>query len=205
MVFQTDSGAIGTADRGGCNTTNGGCVVQLRSQNPRYSLTTLTRRAGVATITVSTSNNTNVPLTGQIQIALSGKFASRINHIMDDGSVIPVGPAGIALVNAGCAAQPVRVQINDARNNAMPSKTSLISSTAYKLQIEDIFPSIVPSIAPSGSLSAADGSIHVIPVSPSSECLPSGKGVAQGSILVKILTPAGNVTTLPISMTFPTL
>jgi hypothetical protein len=32
VVFQTDSGAIGSASRGGCNTQNGGCAVTFRSQ-----------------------------------------------------------------------------------------------------------------------------------------------------------------------------
>jgi hypothetical protein len=37
VVFQTDSGAIGSASRGGCNTQNGDDAVTFRSQNPRYN------------------------------------------------------------------------------------------------------------------------------------------------------------------------
>ena len=34
VVFQTNMGAVGSSDRGGCNTVNGGCVVDFRAQGP---------------------------------------------------------------------------------------------------------------------------------------------------------------------------
>ena len=34
IVFQTNRGAIGTSDKGGCNTVNGYCSVMLRAQKP---------------------------------------------------------------------------------------------------------------------------------------------------------------------------
>ena len=35
IVFQTNMGAVGSSDKGGCNTVNGGCSVEFRAQNPR--------------------------------------------------------------------------------------------------------------------------------------------------------------------------
>ena len=35
IVFQTNMGSVGSADKGGCNTVNGGCSVDFRAQNPR--------------------------------------------------------------------------------------------------------------------------------------------------------------------------
>ena len=36
IVFQTNLGAIGSSDKGGCNTVNGGCAVDFRTQAPRF-------------------------------------------------------------------------------------------------------------------------------------------------------------------------
>ena len=203
VVFQTDSGAIGSSDRGGCNTINGGCVARFRSQNPRYAATTATRRAGVATIMVSTSDNSNTALTGNIQIALSGRFATRFNQILDDGTVLPRDGSGVSIVNTGCSTRALRLQFSDERNNALPNKTSLTATAVRDLQIDDILPGNVLSSAPSGSLTAADGTIHTILVSPSTSCVTGGARSVTGTAQIKLQTPAGNVSLFPISMTFP--
>jgi hypothetical protein len=37
VAFQSSPGAVGSASMGGCTTTNGGCTVDFRSQNPRVA------------------------------------------------------------------------------------------------------------------------------------------------------------------------
>lgn len=207
VVFQTDSGAIGSASRGGCNTQNGGCAVTFRSQNPRYNndATAPQKRAGLATITVS-SLNASTALTGQTAIFLSGSFASNITRILDDGSSVPVSD-GITLTNNGCSAMLLRLRISDGHFNPMPNGTVLSAAALDQLEITDIFPSSVPNIAPSYSgayVTGDQGSVHLIPIKPStSVCLDNGTKRLTGSTILQIKTPNGNVTPLSIKVTFP--
>lgn len=207
VVFQTDSGAVGTADRGGCNTVNGSCNVAFRSQNPRYGVSTSSRRAGVATIKVSASDNTGIALSGSTKVFLSGSFATRINRIRDDGSLTPVLNSTIALTATNCLSQPVRLQINDSRNNPLPGGTTLAFGTVDNLEITEVFPSIVPDVVlqtTNGVEDVFQGSSHVVPIKPNSSlCVPNGTGVSTGALLLKIQSPNGNVTLLNITINFP--
>jgi len=207
VVFQTDSGAIGNAARGGCNTVNGACSVPFRSQNPRYAsdASAPQKRAGLATISVSSLNASSTALTGQTSIFLSGSYAANITQIFDDGSTAPVN-GSIALSNAGCSPMMLRLRISDARFNPMPSGTALTAASATKLQV-DFYPAIVPSVAPvySGAYVTGDqGTVHLIPITPSSSaCMDGSSNRTSGSAIVQIMTPNGNVTPLIINMSFP--
>lgn len=208
VVFQTDSGAIGSSDRGGCTTVNGGCTAVFRSQNPRYAsdATAPQKRAGLASITVSASDNSNVPLTGKLAIFLSGSFASNITRILEDGSSYSVN-GSIALTNNGCSSMPVRLRLSDSRLNPLPSGTNLSSGALDNLDVSDIFPSVVPSISPQfvgGIVTGDQGSVHFIPVKPSAGvCVVGGPNRTTGSAVIQATTPNGNVTPLVITMTFP--
>lgn len=209
VVFRTDSGAVGTSDRGGCTTVNGACTVPLRSQNPRFGTdaTAPQGRAGLATVSVSTSDNTNVPLTGRIAVFLSGSTASNITRTVN-GSSVPVTSAGIDLSLQNCAAAQVQIRLNDARNNPMPAGTELGSINSVNL-VADFLPRTVPSVAPTytnGVVVGAQGSIHVITITPdSSTCVATGTGSKSGSTMVTITTPKNNLTTFPIRISYPAL
>lgn len=209
VVFRTDSGAVGTSDRGGCTTVNGACTVPLRSQNPRFGTdaTAPQGRAGLATVSVSTSDNTNVPLTGRIAVFLSGSTASKITRTVN-GSAVPVTSAGIDLSLQNCAAAQVQIRVNDARNNPMPAGTQLGSTNSVNL-VADFLPGTVPSVAPTytnGVVVGAQGSIHVITITPDvSTCVATGTGRASGSTNVTITTPKNDLTTFPIRISYPSL
>ncbi|MFZ6754767.1 Ig-like domain-containing protein [Undibacterium sp. Dicai25W] len=207
VVFQTDSGAIGSAGRGGCTTVNGGCSVTFRSQNPRYSsdASAPQKRAGLATISVSSLNSSNIPLTGQTAIFLSGSYATNITQILDNGTNVPVN-GGITLNNNDCSSMILRLRISDARLNPMPSGTTLSASSMVQVQA-DFFPAIVPTAAPvyNGNYVTGDqGTVHLIPITPSSgACRAGSSKITSGSLMLQITTPNGNVTPLSVSMSFP--
>ncbi|MES2320127.1 MAG: hypothetical protein V4631_21835 [Pseudomonadota bacterium] len=208
VVFQTDSGAIGSAGRGGCNTVNGACSVTLRSQNPRYDTDASAPqgRAGLATISVSTLSNTSTPLTGSLAVFMSGSFASRVSRIFPDGSSVPVA-GSVAMSTTTCGAAPLRLRVSDSHYNPMPSGTLFEARAADRVQVLDIVPSSVASIAPrmvNGVVSGDQGSTHLSLIQPDQAlCVPGGANTTTGSAIIQITTPHGNVTPVAVTLTFP--
>ena len=208
VVFQTDSGAIGTSARGGCTTANGGCSVPLRSQNPRYEVDALApqKRAGLATIQVSTLAASATPLTGQIAVFFSGSFARHFTLMSDTGKLTEL-PGKLALSTNTCGSVSVRLRISDARYNPMPSQTSLSLTDSIGLSASGFYPDTVLSIAPSytnGVVTGDQGSIHLLSLAPdSSACVAGGSKTLTGTGTITITTPKGNVTALPVSLSYP--
>ena len=204
VVFQTDSGAIGSAALGGCVTQNGGCFVDFRSQNPRFDATnTLGKRPGMATISVSSTSAT-VSLAGKIAVFLSGSSAANV-------FATPSGP----LSTASCGNFSLMLEINDLFFNPMPAGTTIAATNTDKVAIGTIIPAIVPSIAPHTALASAtvdplsmattQGSVHFIPVKPDpATCNTAGipdRGV--GSFGIVITSPLGLATVYNFILRYP--
>lgn len=207
VVVQTDSGAIGSADRGGCLTANGRCVVNLRSQNPRYGSDAAAPRgrAGLATITVTTLAGSNAALSGEIAVFLSG---SHVRHFTLDGT-----PAGVALTSSGmtvtttnCAAVNVPLRISDARRNPMPAETAVAFDSTVSMTGK-VYPAEVPSAAPmyTGGVATGDqGTVHTLSLLPESgTCQQGGTKQMTASANLVVTTPFGNATLLPIVIRYP--
>jgi len=205
-VFQTDSGAIGSSLRGGCVTNNGVCSVSFRSQNPRYALDVSApqKRAGLATIKVSSLSDTQ--LQGSLAIFLSGSYANNISRIAENGDATPIN-GSLQLSSTSCQTYNLRLRISDARRNPMPMGTNLSAGAANNLAITDIFPASVASVAPvysNGYVTGDQGTIHLVPVTPPNDlCLEGSGKTITGTVMLQIASPRGNVTLLPISMSFP--
>ncbi len=207
-VFQTDSGAIGSSMRGGCVTNNGVCSVTFRSQNPRYAQDSVApqKRAGLATIKVSSLSDAQ--LQGSLAIFLSGSYANNISRILENGDAVPLNGA-LQINSTSCQTYNVRLRISDARFNPLPMGTSLSAGTANKIALADIFPATVASVAPiysNGYVSGDQGTIHLLPITPPNDlCVEGGGKTTTGTVMLQIKSPRGNVTLLPISMSFPSL
>ena len=208
VVFQTDSGAVGTSDRGGCTTVNGSCSVTLRSQNPRYftDASAPQGRAGMATISVSTSDNTTVPLTGKLRVFFSGSRADNIARIVN-GVATPVAAAGLQLSTTSCVPTQVEIRVSDVNRNPMPKDTTLAATNQSNL-LADILPAAVPSkgaVLTNGVVVGDQGTRHVIALTPDAgKCVEGGGSTkATGSALVTITTPFGNVTSFPVTLAYP--
>jgi hypothetical protein len=208
VVFQTDSAAVGTADRGGCNTVNGACEVALRSQNPRFDTDASAPRgrAGLATVSVSTLNNSSTPLTGSMGIFLSGSYVSRVTRLSDNGASVPV-TGTIALTTSACNATSLRLRLSDSNRNPMPSGTNLAGRSGDQMQVLDIVPSTVPSIAPlyvDGMVRGDQGSSHLIVLAPeATKCVAGGALTIDASIVIEVTSPRGNKTAIPITLRYP--
>ncbi len=215
VVFSTDSGAIGTSSNGGCVTTNGGCSVSFRSQNPRYGVgNTAGKRAGLATIT-ATSTTAFTTISGQTAIFLSAGDASNVYFF---GGVDPLWPSPTVngLTTLGCGAYGFKLELNDRNFNPLPGGTALtVENASSDLTLGAIVPAAVVNVFPhdasgNGSLVVADmaprqGSVHTISVTPSSTaCMQGGLTTATKNFDIKIKSPAGKETLYSFSLTYPT-
>lgn len=202
VVFQTDSGAVGSSAIGGCLTVNGGCSVDFRSQAPRFSLNNPQgKRPGMATITVS-STSASFSLTQQIAVFLSGSTA-RIN-------VNPAGP----LSTTNCGYFPLTVEIIDANGNPMPIGTTVAVVNTDKVTVGQIFPATVMNIPPRKDFfydpqkvapqTDRQFSSHLIPLKPDeATCKPGAPNIGVGAFSILITSPLGLAVAFPFSLKFP--
>jgi hypothetical protein len=216
VVFQTNMGAIGSADKGGCNTINGVCSVVFRTQSPRVAtpgspatpcnaVAADSTRPGLATICASTTDGTNTVF-NRTAIFFSGSDAR--NTTMN-GSPVSFGSANDLGAVKSSETKVFQLQLNDVNNNPMPAGTKVELSSVLNAGGSSVSPATVPNIAPhagsvddkSGvSVSGAQGSIHTFSISSPNptDC----KGPAQASFNVAITTPGGTVTAIPFKLLF---
>jgi protocatechuate 3,4-dioxygenase beta subunit len=219
VVFQTNMGAIGSADKGGCNTVNGLCSVIFRTQNPRVAIpgtpatpcntgsgsSADSTRPGLATICASSTDGSNTVF-AKTAIFMSGSGA--INTTMN-GSLVSFGaPNDLGAVKSS-ETKVFQLQINDVNNNPMPVGTRVELTSVLNANAAAVSPATVPNIAPHGTsgddktgvtVSGAQGSTHTFSISSTTptEC----KSSAQASFNVAITTPGGTVTAIPFKLLF---
>lgn len=120
VVFQSNLGAVGSSSKGACNTLNGGCTVDFRSQNPRVHIPNIpdtpatlcnnygaggaglndSTGVGVATICASSTDGSNT-LFKKVAIFFSGSSASNVylgGAVTDWGSVGATSPKVFSLL-----------------------------------------------------------------------------------------------------------
>jgi hypothetical protein len=219
VVFQTNMGAIGSSDKGGCNTVNGLCSVVFRTQNPRTAIPGLpatpcntgsgsspdSTRLGLATICASSTDGTNTVF-AKTAIFFSGSGA--VNTTMNGVPVSFSTPNDLGQIGSS-ATKVFQLQINDLNNNPMPAGTKVELASVLNANAAAVVPATVPNIAPHGvngddntgnTVGGAQGSIHTFSISSTSptDC----KGPAQASFNVAITTPGGTVTNIPFKLLF---
>ena len=211
VVFQTNLGSIGSADRGGCLTVNGGCSVDFRVQDPRTALPNLpatpcntgsaagvsadSTRKGVATICASTTDGANTQF-GKITITLSD---DEIGRVYIDGSTTPVTSGTVDLGNAPSADPKIfTMQLTDLNGNPLPvdstvAITGLVGATLVELtpaKVQNIF-----AVAGNGP----NGSIHRVTLSaPTKPCTAPSRATFN----VTATTPNGKISSIPFTLNF---
>jgi protocatechuate 3,4-dioxygenase beta subunit len=216
VVFQTNMGAIGSSDKGGCNTVNGLCSVVFRTQNPRVAtpgspatpcnaVSPDSTRAGLATICASSTDGTNTVF------ARTGIFFGGSTAVTTTMNGVPVSfgtPNDLGSVKSS-ESKVFQLQLNDVNNNPMPAGTKVELTSVLNAGSSAVSPATVPSIAPHAgtvddntgvTVSGAQGSIHTFSISSPNptDC----KGPAQASFNVAITTPGGTVTSIPFKLLF---
>lgn len=209
VVFQTNMGTIGSSSQGGCITTNGGCTVDFRVQQPLVAtpgqpVTPCNKQAadntrpGVATVCASTTDGTNTVFS-KIELYFSD---NAIGHAYMNGD--PAKPVSLSSVNdlgtSGSATPFVfSLLLTDFNNNPLPTGTT-VSVANMANGAAQVTPGSVPDIAPVAAGAGPQGSIHTFTITSNQQSSCTGPSNATFSVAAK--TPAGNTTTIPFKLSF---
>ncbi|GAB3386385.1 Ig-like domain-containing protein [Massilia agri] len=221
IVFQTNLGAIGSSDRGGCTTVNGGCSVDFRTQNPRVAQPNTpatpcntgpgsspdSTRPGVATICASTTDGTNTQF-GKTAIFFSGSFA---DHIFLNGSKTEL-PNQTVEIGPVPANDPLvfTLQLNDLNMNPLPAGSTVQVTGVANATVVGVVPGAVPNILPhnaagvddhtGNNVSGPQGSTHRFTISSDGPKPCTASSVATFDVTVT--TPLGSTTSIPFKVSF---
>jgi protocatechuate 3,4-dioxygenase beta subunit len=219
VVFQTNMGAIGSSDKGGCNTVNGVCSVVFRSQAPRTATPGVpatpcnavspdATRAGLATICASSTDGTNT-VYAKTAIFMSGSYV--VNAYLD-GSSTPITGGTIDLGTIKSSdTRTFRLQLNDVNNNPMPAGSKVEITSMLNGVAAPVVPATVPNVAPHSATnvddptgvtvsSAPQGYTHLFSIG--STAATNCTGPATATFNVTVTTPAGSVTSIPFKLSF---
>jgi hypothetical protein len=228
VVFQTNMGAVGTSSKGGCNTVNGGCVVDFRTQNPRLPapntpstpcntgtdprVSNDSTRTGVATVCASSTDGTNTVF-GKIALFFSDAYAA--NVFIDTGAGVgPLTFNGSQAVDLGTLKSDetklFRLQFNDLNLNPLPagstvavtSPVNVVAALPIPDKVPNIFPHSSSSVddATGGNISGAQGSFHTFSIS-STQPKPCTVP-SNASFSVTVTSPNGLSTIIPFKLSF---
>ncbi|WP_317203200.1 Ig-like domain-containing protein [Janthinobacterium sp.] len=217
VVFQTNLGAIGSSAKGACNTFNGGCSVDFRSQNPRSAAGNSPAtpcnnlaaggsddsfRDGLATVCASTTDGSNT-LFSKVGIFFSGSGAP---FVYMDGSLSELTGAVVDLGQVGRTESKVfLLQINDLHLNPMPAGTRVEVTNVASASSGGVSPATVPNVFPSGAVTGNgvvgnQGSFHTVTIASTlaKDCTTDN----QASFNVAITTPRLITTNYPFKLLF---
>ena len=210
IVFQTNMGAIGSSDKGGCTTVNGGCSVPFRTQAPRVAIpntpatpcntgpgaTSDTTRRGVATICASTTDGANTQF-AKTTITFSD---ADVANVYLNNALQPTTTRPIDLGSANANDSKVfTLKLTDLNDNPLPAGTTISVSGSVNATGVEVLPETVPSIFVSGGTGAV-GSSHTITVAATGEkpCTTS----SAATFNVRATTPRGKITSIPFKLAF---
>ena len=222
VVFQTNMGSIGSSDKGGCNTVNGGCTVDFRTQEPRSHAPNqpatpcntgsgpLVRddsmRPGLATVCASTTDGTNT-IFSKIGLFFGGSGAAKV--FLDNGTT-PLGTEVTDLGTVRAVDSKVFVlQLNDVNLNPLPFGTQVQVANAVNAAAAAVVPATVPNIFPHSAsadditgtnVSGAQGSRHTFSISNPNAA--SCTAPVTATFNVTVTSPGTVVTTIPFKLTF---
>jgi hypothetical protein len=220
VVFQTNLGAVGSSSKGGCNTSNGGCSVDFRTQNPRVAVLNSpatpcntgnagssndSARIGLATVCASTTDGSSTVFS-KIAIFFSGSVPS--NVFLDGQATRLSGVTDLGQVGAN-ESKIFSLQINDLNLNPMPVGTTVGISSLFNAALVGVAPVTVPNIFPHSAtvddvsgenVTGNQGSTHVFTIG-STQPKPCVSDL-NGTFNVNITTPLGLSTTYPFTLTF---
>jgi hypothetical protein len=216
VVFQTNMGAVGSSDKGGCITVNGGCSVAFRMQEPRIATPGSPStpcnaakpditRPGVATVCASTTDGTNTVF-ARTGLFFSGNQA--VNVYMD-GTKLGTAATDLGTVKSD-GAKVFALQINDFNNNPLPAGTKIAVVSMTNAVAAAALPGVVPNMAPGPNLTAADppqGSSHAFTIT-STQATNCTKTL-DATFSVEVTTPndpirnqPGYASYIPFKLTF---
>jgi hypothetical protein len=184
IVFTTDSGAIVGTGGARCLTTQGGCSVTWRSQNPRSA-------NGQVTI-LATATNDNANLSVSTKFFNSGSYGNvfRVSSTSTQGATTrSTDPSAFTLdFSSSCDPQSIRIEVVDQLGNPMPEGTTITGADAVNASITAFPTTVMRSALPFES--ATRGTVHDLTITPAG-CDVAGARTKTGSILLVLQTPLG--------------
>jgi hypothetical protein len=207
VVFQTNMGSIGSSSQGGCITTNGGCSVAFRMQDPRIAVPGLpatpcnaatpdNTRAGVATVCASTTDGTNTVF-GKLELFFSRNSIGGAYLNAD-----PTKPLSLTTVNdlgstSASKAYNFSLLLTDSNGNPLPTGSTVSVLNVTNATAAAPIPATVSDVG-------LPGSTHSFTISPTSStsCAP-----ANVTFSVALTTPdngtiKGSTSTIPFKLSF---
>ena len=207
IVFQTNMGAIGTSNSGGCLTFNGGCSVPFRTQNPRKPEKNIpatpcntgqgasddSDRTGVATICASTTDG-RYTQSARTTITFSDETLARA--YVNGSNTQSTGDLGSTSANDP---KVFLLQLTDLNGNPLPADSTVAITGLTNAELVEISPAKVPSIfaAPGKE---AQGSFHRVTLN-AIGAKPCTAG-SRATFNVTATTPRGDVSSLPFTLSF---
>jgi hypothetical protein len=228
VVFQTNLASVGSSSKGACNTINGGCSVDFRTQAPRTAAPNLpvtpcntgsapgvsndSTRTGLATVCASTTDGLNT-IFSKIGIFLSGNFADNV-FWADPTPAVKLSTT-VATDLGSVSANDSKVfllQLNDINMNPLPANSKVEIGNIVNASAVGVLPATVPKMfahtatgdASSGTgitdASIPQGSYHSVTVASvqPKPCLTA----LNATFNVSVTTPNNNVTTYPFKLRF---
>jgi protocatechuate 3,4-dioxygenase beta subunit len=228
VVFQTNLASVGSSSKGACNTINGGCSVDFRTQAPRTAspnfpatpcntgsaagVSNDSTRTGLATVCASTTDGLNT-LFSKIGIFLSGSSAENVFWTNGPNPAVKLSQTQATdLGSVGAHDSKVfQLQLNDLNLNPMPAGSVVAIDSAVNAaavgtvqSVQNVFAHNANSDASSGTgitdASIPQGSYHTVTVGSTqpTPCLTA----LNATFDVTVTTPRGNITKYPFKLTF---
>jgi protocatechuate 3,4-dioxygenase beta subunit len=208
VVFQTNMGSVGSASQGGCITTNGGCSVDFRMQDPRVATPGLpatpcnastpdNTRPGVATVCASTTDGTNTVF-GKLELNFSGKAIGRA--YMNGDITKPIVMSSVTDLGSSSSSVPYvfSLLLTDDQDNPLPTGTTIGISGVTNATAQPVLPPTVGNLVPGTITSGPRGTIHTFTVANNpNPCVP-----ATSTFNVTATTPGGNTSYIPFKLAF---
>jgi len=231
VVFQTNLGSVGSSSKGACNTVNGGCSVDFRTQAPRVAspntpstpcntgtsglVSNDSTRSGLATVCASTTDGVNT-LFSKLGIFLSGSFANNVYWtdapVAGGESKLRTDVATDLGTVLSTDTKVFNLQLNDVNFNPMPSGSKVEITNAVNLVAVGVSPATVQNVFPhtvSADVNSGTDIDNNSVRQGSTHQISIGSAQAKpcltalaGTFNVTVTTPKGNVTSYPFKLAF---
>jgi hypothetical protein len=119
-----------------------------------------------------------------------------------------------------CSTYGLQLELDDVNFNPLPVDTKVESANVDIVTVQEILPKTVPNRPPvdvngnsvntfgttainPANLATRQGSVHTIPVKPSTKCSEGGAGLETGSFTIKITSPQGVSVAYNFALEYP--
>jgi hypothetical protein len=207
VVFQTNMGSIGSSSQGGCITTNGGCSVAFRMQDPRVAIPGLpatpcnavtpdNRRAGVATVCASTTDGTNTVF-GKLELIFSGNSIGHAYLNADPTKPLSLNSPNDLGSTSASKAYNFSLLLTDSNDNPLPTGSTISVVNVTNATATAPVPATVSDVG-------LPGSTHSFTITPTTSTTCTAANV---TFSVAVTTPdssgiKGSTSTIPFKLSF---